>query len=517
MHEFADGGFTFDTGVHYVGRAEKYGKLMDMVSLPRRRVAWARLGSESDGYAYDCLRVGDLPPHALRAGEDRFVADLAKRWPAYEGRIRRYVALCKTSNKEADNYFFGKLFPRFIQKLVAPRLCRKFYGFASATVDEVIRGDCGIDDDDLVATLTGYAGNYGLAPSEASFFVHAGVASHYMGGAYVPVSGPQAIADALVATVNAYGGKVLMRAAVEKIVLNDAGRAISVQLEDDDKVILAKRGVVSAAGCLQTLKLLPEAARREVEWADAILNPASEDFVEQGISHLSLFVGFDTTAAELDLPSQNQWCVSGSGETAKAWHALPDGAAAAARGDLGTYFVGFPSAKDPSARASKPATCSIISETNEAWWRPWADSPPHKRPEAYEALKKAFEERMLAKLYELFPQCEGRVVFSKLGTSLTNDHYLKRAASYGLAPTPKRYASPKMAAIRPEVAEIPGLFITGQDVTTAGWAGALMSGVMTAMAILGYGFLDLAVFNRDLVTDLMRVTDAADQADKKAN
>ena len=40
---------------------------------------------------------------------------------------------------------------------------------------------------------------------------------------------------------------------------------------------------------------------------------------------------------------------------------------------------------------------------------------------------------------------------------------------------------------------------------------------MTAMAILGYGFLDLAVFNRDLVTDLMRVTDAADQADKKAN
>ena len=266
----------------------------------------------------------------------------------------------------------------------------------------------------------------------------------------------------------------------------------------------------------ETLKLLPDAARREVGWADAILNPASEDFVEQGISHLSLFVGFDQTAAELDLPSQNQWCVSGSGETAKAWHALPDGAAAAARGDLGTYFVGFPSAKDPSAR-SKPATCSIISETNEAWWRPWADSPPHKRPEAYEALKKAFEERMLAKLYELFPQCEGRVVFSKLGTSLTNDHYLKRAASYGLAPTPKRYASPKMAAIRPEVAEIPGLFITGQDVTTAGWAGALMSGVMTAMAILGYGFLDLAVFNRDLVTDLLRVTDAADQADKKAN
>ncbi|KAH8046304.1 all-trans-retinol 13,14-reductase [Aureococcus anophagefferens] len=261
MHEFADGGFTFDTGVH--SSAEKYGKLMDMgvaaaaarrLGAPRIRMRRLRLR----------LPARRRPAATRCARRDRFVADLAKRWPAYEGRIRRYVALCKT-------------------------LCRKFYGFASAAVDEVIRGDCGIDDEDLVATLTGYAGNYGLAPSEASFFVHAGVASHYMGGAYVPVGGPQAIADALVATVNAYGGRVLMRAAVERVVLSDAGRAVGVQLEDDDK----------------TLKLLP-GARREVEWADAILNPASEDFVEQGISHLSLFVGFDTTAAELDLPSQNQ-------------------------------------------------------------------------------------------------------------------------------------------------------------------------------------------------------------------
>ena len=34
MHVFEDKGFSFDTGLHYVGKASKYGKLLDMVSLP---------------------------------------------------------------------------------------------------------------------------------------------------------------------------------------------------------------------------------------------------------------------------------------------------------------------------------------------------------------------------------------------------------------------------------------------------------------------------------------------------
>ena len=52
--------------------------------------------------------------------------------------------------------------------------------------------------------------------------------------------------------------------------------------------------------------------------------------------------------------------------------------------------------------------------------------------------------------------------------------------------------------LRPgRVAGVEGLWITGQDVTTNGFAGALMGGVVTAHGILGYGFFDLALCGRD--------------------
>jgi hypothetical protein len=35
--------------------------------------------------------------------------------------------------------------------------------------------------------------------------------------------------------------------------------------------------------------------------------------------------------------------------------------------------------------------------------------------------------------------------------------------------------------------DVPGLYLAGQDVTTAGFAGALNGGALTAMKILGYG------------------------------
>ena len=39
-HSFQDHGFEFDTGLHYVGRIEKYKLLLDLVSAPGHEVEW---------------------------------------------------------------------------------------------------------------------------------------------------------------------------------------------------------------------------------------------------------------------------------------------------------------------------------------------------------------------------------------------------------------------------------------------------------------------------------------------
>lgn len=55
--------------------------------------------------------------------------------------------------------------------------------------------------------------------------------------------------------------------------------------------------------------------------------------------------------------------------------------------------------------------------------------------------------------------------------------------------------------------EIPGLWITGQDLATVGIVGALNAGILTAHSVLGYGLWDLAFAKRNLMEDLMHMDD----------
>lgn len=78
-------------------------------------------------------------------------------------------------------------------------------------------------------------------------------------------------------------------------------------------------------------------------------------------------------------------------------------------------------------------------------------------------------------------------------------YYLRRSASYGLTHQPSRYTC--AGGLRPQT-DIPGLWLTGQDVATNGFAGALMGGLLTAHGILGYGVFDMLICNTNLVSDL---------------
>lgn len=82
------------------------------------------------------------------------------------------------------------------------------------------------------------------------------------------------------------------------------------------------------------------------------------------------------------------------------------------------------------------------------------------------------------------------------------NHYLTLKTDHSSTITPRTITSHDLLQVeeglRPgRVADIEGLWLTGQDVTTNGFAGALMGGVVTAHGILGYGLMDLAICKRD--------------------
>jgi all-trans-retinol 13,14-reductase len=395
-HCFEDKGWEFDTGVHYVGRVEKYGYLLDMVSAGPK-VQWQQLGTEANGFVYDELKVGDAPAHKLRAGKDAFLADLIEKFPDEEKGLREYLALVVECNSKSELHFFGKLFPLWAARLLEWAVGSRFQELASLTLQQVL--DRLFVSSMLKALLSSQFGDYGLPPNEASFFIHAGVVAHYLNGAYYPIGGPQVVTRALIPTICAAGGRVLVNAPVSCILTSASGAACGVEIDGNHTQIFAPI-VISAAGAYAT-ELMVESV--------SIIPPLVKPLLG-GISHVYAFIGIDGDSKKLKLPSSNLWSLPGEDINAdcKAYYNDPFSKDSKQKQLM---FIGFPSSKDPAFASKYPgkSNCVIITEAKAEWFDQFKNTETGKRTAEYEALKLKFKNKLLTGLYEFFPQLDGRV------------------------------------------------------------------------------------------------------------
>ena len=128
-----------------------------------------------------------------------------------------------------------------------------------------------------------------------------------------------------------------------------------------------------------------------------------------------------------------------------------------------------------------------------------------KRNLDYKDLKEHMAQRLINEgLYKFYPKTNGKITHYEVGTPLTNQFYLGclDGEGYGLNSTDYRYSVAH--ELRPET-PIKNLYLTGQDICTLGFTGALMGGILTAHSILGYGsFMDL-ISGRNLIGDLIKL------------
>ena len=89
----------------------------------------------------------------------------------------------------------------------------------------------------------------------------------------------------------------------------------------------------------------------------------------------------------------------------------------------------------------------------------------------------------MAYLYDKLPQLKGKVDYHEVSTPLSSAYFCawQRGELYGLDHDPQRFREDWLS---PRT-EIPGLWLTGQDVLSCGVVGAMMAGMLTATAILG--------------------------------
>jgi all-trans-retinol 13,14-reductase len=310
-HVFEDKGYEFDTGLHYVGRASKYGALLNLMSTGKDKVELVQLGTKSNGYIYDEIYVADRPPHYYRKGQQRHIDDLVQRFPDCKDQIKQYVDLCVKVNASADPYVFGKLFSSITKNILHSFGAGTFFKYSRKTVNQVF-DELNIENNELRAILAGQFGDYGLPPSRASFFIHAGVVCHYMkeGGFYIK-GGPEMIAKALVPAIEQAGGRVLVKAKVQHIVVSEkTGRAIGVMMTNGTKICVnpINGTVCSSIGCKGTSKLLLKAKELNIipkilKWETSTVNidntMPTKPNVGDGISHMYAFVGLKGTTQTL--------------------------------------------------------------------------------------------------------------------------------------------------------------------------------------------------------------------------
>lgn len=472
-HSFRRPGFDWDVGVHYIGEVhrERSSLRRTFDHLTDGELQWASMGD-----VYDRVELGGRRFDFV-AGAARLRDALVAEFPAEAAGIDGYLDQVRAVNRTTMPYFAEKVLPSMLAPIAGPPLRLAAMRHIKKTTADVVHSL--VRDPDLRGILTAQWGDYGLPPSKSSFFIHAMVAGHYFNGSAYPVGGASRIAETILPSIENAGGAVVVRAPVERIVL-EKGRAVGVEVEGGRR-FTAKRIVSDAGAAITFGRLLPEDVR------PIRLDGKGVDGIEASVAHLSLYVGLEGTPTELNMPKHNIWVYPSADHDGNFERALASDDAPMAAG-----FLSFAAARDPDFQNRHPghATAEVVTFAPTKWFAPYRDSKWGKRGDDYDRLKQSLSDRLMGMLFEQLPQLEGKVLHAELSTPLSTAHFAGHPSGeiYGLAHDPRRFAA---QWLRPET-PIPGLYLAGADVCSAGVAGGLIGGLLCASAMTRSNMISVA-------------------------
>jgi all-trans-retinol 13,14-reductase len=229
--------------------------------------------------------------------------------------------------------------------------------------------------------------------------------------------------------------------------------------------------VISDIGIHNTLRLLPS-GEVDYEWArDALA-------IEPSIGYVGLYLGFEGDIAAHGATTANEWIY-------ESWNVDSLWRSPLIEPEAPMLFVSFPSLKDPShdPGPQQKHTCEIVAFVDPDAFTPWEREGMKRgdpRDPGYLELKENIEHILLAQFARHFPRLAPMVKFVASSTPVSVATYTgaEHGAMYGLSTSPARFLSD---ALRPRT-PIGGLFLAGQDACCPGVTGALMGGLMAAVA-----------------------------------
>jgi all-trans-retinol 13,14-reductase len=415
-HSFTLEGYRFSPGVHYIGDLNEGGglrRIYDGLGVSQD-LTFCELNPDG----YDHIVIGDRRVDFPK-GKDNLVDRLKSHFPHEASGIESYFN--DLINMVESLSSIGNLNHPLRSAASAPTILK----WMRASGADLINSH--VNDPVLRGVLAGQSGDHGLPPTRVSAFMHAGITYHYLDGGYYPLGGSFAIPRAFVKALKRAGGEIRLNSRVKRILL-EGRKVIGVELTTGEEiradVIISNADPEVTFGQLVGRENLSSKLKRKV------------DSVIYSTSCLSLFFATDMDLRSAGLDSGNFWFY----EHADLDKIYTDGLTAAGLKEETPpgMFLTVTTLKDPSKMHSGHHTCESFAFVGYGAFEKWAHTRYGARPADYEAMKEDLAWRMVRGLEKHIPGLSKHIVFSSLGTPLTNEHYLNatRGNLYGIEKSP---------------------------------------------------------------------------------
>ncbi|EFO19028.2 hypothetical protein LOAG_09468 [Loa loa] len=491
-HTFKLDKYEFDVGLHYVHNMYPGKDLYRICSaITDSQVQWQKMEEP-----FDTIIIGKQY-YGRTSGDSKHFRDQLKLWFSEEAdSIESYFDyVLKCLNINLWWLIGAKLVPSFIVRLLSKfsfiNFFTNLFKYCELNLLDVMK-DYGLSAE-VRAVISYYFVNYGVPPNRASFFQHH---LFLMENGYYPIGGAALLVASIIRSIQKFGGKVIVQADVEQIVF-DNGKVNGVKVKHGRfKYFIQTSLVVSTAPIIKTFnELIPRNITQNSVMFKIVNQLNSLETVQFG--GFQAYIGLSGTQNTLGLPSNNYFWSKNNNSYEYNHYLSLSSSELAEYGCPPQIFICFPSAKDPTWDERNPgtSTCQLISLANPAWFEEFKDTSKKNsikrlnRAE-YTELKHLIGELMISQFLTLFPNLEPHITYVEFSTPLTQQYYMRNAHGeyYSLTQQIDRFKLKFWSELRCKT-DLPGLYLSGQDILFCGVASVLYSGLITAGSILGRNLL----------------------------
>ena len=441
---FTRRGARFETGMHFLGSASEGQTLDRLLRYLEVRPDIQLAPLDLQGYAVVCL---DGKHYRFANGRHAFIQQMSSYFPHQHEQLIRYF---DTVEKVARASSLHTMTNTLSDDAVSTQ-------YQLRSVNEVI--DSIITDPLLAKVLAGTLPLYAAQKDKTPFATHAFIMDFYNQSAYRVVGGSDAIAQSMANTIHRYGGQVVTRSKVTRIVCDDS-HATGVEINGSH--YMPADIIISDAHPMRTLELTDSKLLRPAFRSRINAIPQTTgcftlylDFKENAVPYQNYnFFGYNT-----DTP----WACEHYDET--SW---PKG------------YLYMHTCHKPNPAYAK--TAQIISYMNIDELRQWQDTTPGHRGQDYEDFKRHKAERLLNAVEQHFPGLRASISHYYTSTPLTYRDYTgtEGGSMYGVA----RDIQLGTASRVPHRTKIPNLFQTGQNINSHGILGVMVGTIVTCSTLL---------------------------------